>query len=101
MATQAVRVTVAPRRKLGPLMLYLVGGVVAIVVLIPLLAAVINGFKSNAELLAHPFGLPSRWQWSNYSSVLQSATFWRQLLNSTLVMLATAMGVLALASMPA
>lgn len=101
MATQAVRVSAAPKRRRGPLLQYLVGGVVAIIVLIPLLAAVINGFKSNAELMMHPFGLPETWQWDNYTSVLQSAAFWRQLVNSTMVMAATAIGVLVLASMPA
>src|SRR5215208_3718694 len=101
MATHAVRGLVAPKRRSGLLVQYLVGGVVALLVLIPLLAAVINGFKSNAELLMHPFGLPSTWQWDNYTSVLQSAAFWRQLRNSTLVMAATAIGVLILASMPA
>jgi raffinose/stachyose/melibiose transport system permease protein len=101
MATQTVRVSAAPKRKLGPLVQYLVGIVVAVIVLIPLIAAVINGFKSNADLLMHPFGLPETWQWSNYTSVLQSAAFWRQLLNSTMVMAATAIGVLVLASMPA
>jgi raffinose/stachyose/melibiose transport system permease protein len=101
MATQAVRVSAAPKRSIGPVVQYLFGGMVAILVLIPLLAAVINGFKSNADLLTHPFGLPSTWQWSNYTSVLQSAAFWRQLLNSTLVMSATAIGVLIVASMPA
>src|SRR3954447_22033790 len=101
MAPQAVRVSAAAKRSIGPAAEYLFGGMVAILVLIPLLAAVINGFKSNADLLTHPFGLPSRWQWSNYASVLQSPAFWRQLLNSTLVMAATALGVLILASMPA
>jgi len=101
MATQAVRISGAPKRRIGPLLQYLVAGSVAIIVLIPLLAAVINGFKSNAELMMHPFGLPGAWQWDNYTSVLQSAAFWRQLLNSTLVMSATAIGVLVLSSMPA
>jgi len=101
MAIQAVRVSAAPKRGIGPLVQYFVGVVVAVIVLIPLFAAVINGFKSNAELLAHPFGLPSTWKWDNYTSVLQSAAFWRQLLNSTLVMVATAIGVLVLSSMPA
>jgi len=101
MATQAVRLPAAPKRRSGLVVPYLVGGVVAVLVLIPLLAAVINGFKSNADLLLHPFGLPTTWQWDNYTSVLQSAAFWRQLRNSTLVMLATAIGVLILASMPA
>lgn len=101
MATQAVRVSAVPKRRSGGLVRYLVGGVVAVIVLIPLLAAVINGFKSNAELMTHPFGLPDTWKWDNYTSVLQSAAFWRQLLNSTLVMAATAIGVLVLSSMPA
>src|SRR5215207_5628030 len=101
MTTQAVRVSAAPKRRIGPLLQYLVGGLVAILVLIPLLAAVINGFKSNADLVMHPFGLPSTWQWGNYTSVLQSAAFWREVLNSTMVMSATAIGVLVLASMPA
>jgi len=98
---------VEPRRgglgggQLGLVVRYLVAVVVAFVVLIPLLATVINGFKSNADLLNEPFGLPRAWQWENYSSVLQSAAFWRQLLNSTLVMAATALGVLVLSSMPA
>ena len=82
-------------------MQYLVAGLFALVVLIPLVATVINGFKSNADLLLHPFGLPETWQWENYTSVLQSAAFWRQLLNSTMVMVATAIGVVVLASMPA
>ena len=75
MATQTVRVSRAPTRSIGPLVRYLAGGVVALLVLIPLLAAVINGFKSNADLLTHPFGLPSSWKWDNYTSVLQSAAF--------------------------
>jgi len=101
MATQAVRVSAAPKRKIGPLWQYLVAVAVAILVLIPLVSAVINGFKSNAELMVHPFGLPGTWKWDNYTSVLQSPAFWQQLLNSTLVMLATAIGVLVLSSMPA
>src|SRR5215210_2647162 len=100
MATQAVRVSAAPKRGIGPLLQYLVGGGVAIIVLIPL-PAVINGFKSNADVMAHPFGLPVAWQWGNYTSVLQSPSFWQQLRNSTTVMVATAIGVLVLASMPA
>jgi raffinose/stachyose/melibiose transport system permease protein len=100
MTTQELRGTSAPRR-IAPLLQYLVAGVVALVVLVPLVSAAINGFKSNADLLAHPFGLPSAWQTENYTSVLQSTSFWRQLLNSTMVMTATALGVVMLASMAA
>src|SRR5262245_1075058 len=101
MTTQAVRVSAAPRRNIGLVFQYLVAGAVAIIVLIPLVATVINGFKSNADVMTHPFGLPTTWQWGNYTSVLQSPAFWRQLLNSSLVMAGTAIGVLVLSSMPA
>ena len=89
------------RRDLVPALQYLAALVVALLVLVPLLATFLNGFKSNADLLQHPFGLPQSWQIENYTSVLFSAAFWNQLLNSTFVMTATAAGVVILASMPA
>jgi raffinose/stachyose/melibiose transport system permease protein len=75
--------------------------VVALVVLVPLATAVLGGFKTNAELLSQPFGLPKEIRLDNYAAVLSGGTFWQQLLNSTLVMLATAVGVVGLASMAA
>jgi raffinose/stachyose/melibiose transport system permease protein len=70
-------------------------------VLIPLLATAINGFKTNAEVQLRPFSLPTTWQWDNYLSVLYSPAFWRQMMNSTTIMLVTAFGVVLLSSMPA
>ncbi|GAB4121236.1 MAG: carbohydrate ABC transporter permease [Roseiflexaceae bacterium] len=80
---------------------YLLASIIALLVLIPLAAAAVNGFKSNADLMLHPFGIPETWVLENYTSVLQSGAFWNQLWNSTVVMLATAMGVVLLASMAA
>ncbi len=91
----------APRRRIAPLLRYLVAALVALIVLIPLLTAALNGFKSNADLLLRPFSLPQVWVWENYSSVLSSGAFWRQMLNSVLVTAGTAIGVVALASMAA
>jgi raffinose/stachyose/melibiose transport system permease protein len=91
----------ATRRGIGPLLQYLAAVLVALLVLIPLLTAAINGFKSNSDLLLHPFGLPQVWVWANYTSVLGSGAFWREMLNSVLVMAGTAVGVVALASMAA
>jgi raffinose/stachyose/melibiose transport system permease protein len=51
--------------------------------------------------MVSPFALPETWVWENYTSILQSPAFWRQFTNSTLVMVATAFGVVVLASMPA
>lgn len=91
----------AARRRPGAVFQYAVAVTVALLVLVPLVATVVNGFKANADLLLHPFGLPKAWVWSNYTSVLTSGSFWRQMFNSTIVMAATAAGVVTLASMPA
>jgi raffinose/stachyose/melibiose transport system permease protein len=102
----AITTSSAPERaarpfRVAPLLQYLVAILVALIVLIPLLAAAMNGFKSNADLLLRPFGLPRVWVWENYSNVLQNASFWRMMLNSILVMAATSTGIVALASMAA
>ncbi len=73
----------------------------SLLVLIPLVVTVLGGFKTNPELFLSPFSLPSRWIPENYLKILQLNTFWRMLLNSTLVMFGTALGVVVLASMAA
>jgi raffinose/stachyose/melibiose transport system permease protein len=101
MTTQDMRVAVVSNRWLAAVLKYIVAVFVALLVLIPLLATVINGFKTNAEVQLHPFALPTIWQWENYTGVLQSQAFWRQLANSTMIMVAAAIGVVVLSSMPA
>src|SRR5262245_50555491 len=101
MTTQHMRASAAPSGWIIAALKYIVASFFALVVLIPLLAAVINGFKTNAEVQFHPFSLPTELQWGNYSSVLYSPAFWRQMMNSTTIMLATAFGVVLLSSMPA
>jgi raffinose/stachyose/melibiose transport system permease protein len=101
MTTQAKRASLAFKLRLGTVLPYAVGILVALIVLIPIIATFVNGFKSNADLLLNPFGLPEVWLLTNYSDVLRSESFWRQLWNSTIVMVATSLGVVILASMPA
>ncbi|HEU4322007.1 MAG TPA: carbohydrate ABC transporter permease [Roseiflexaceae bacterium] len=101
MIASEARRTEPPLRRLAVLLQYAVAITVAVIVLVPLVAAVINGFKTNADLMAQPFGLPKRWVQENYTNVLQSASFWQQVSNSVWIMAATAFGVLVLSSMPA
>lgn len=101
MAVQPVQRRAPPSRVVTRLVQYVVAVGVALLVVVPLATTVVNGFKSNADLLLHPFGIPTTWKWDNYTSVLQSASFWLQLTNSTIVMVATAVGIVILASMPA
>jgi raffinose/stachyose/melibiose transport system permease protein len=70
----------------------------AILTLGPLYVAFIGGLKTNVQLLDDPFGLPNKYIWSNYTDVLTGGSFWRQSANSILIMLATTLLVLALAS---
>lgn len=101
MTTRKIHVATTTNRWLALLVQYAIVVVVALIVLVPLVSAVMNGFKSTAELLQHPFSLPRVWKWDNYTSVLSGGEFWVQLRNSTFVMLATALGIVALSSMPA
>jgi raffinose/stachyose/melibiose transport system permease protein len=80
---------------------YIILILASLIILVPLLVTFLGGFKTSGELLLSPFSLPNVWRTENYTDVLQGSAFWRQLLNSTLVMLATAIGVVVLASMAA
>jgi len=95
------RVSYGTRHTASQAVKYVVAIGIAAIILIPLLAAVMGGFKTNAQLLANPFGIPNPLVTSNYTDVLTNPSFWRQLLNSTMVMLATSVGVVVLASMVA
>ncbi|MET8140479.1 carbohydrate ABC transporter permease [Sphaerisporangium sp. NPDC005288] len=70
-------------------------------VVVPLLFAVIGGFKDTGQLSTNPFGLPSPWVPENYTDVLFSGSFWRQLVNSIFVAVATTLIVVGLSAMAA
>jgi raffinose/stachyose/melibiose transport system permease protein len=80
--------------------LYAIAVVVGLFVLVPIVFAVIGGFKDNGQLSNNPFGLPSPWIFSNYTDVLISENFWRPLWNTTFIAVATVLlcvGVSAMA----
>ncbi|MGZ8565560.1 MAG: carbohydrate ABC transporter permease [Actinomycetota bacterium] len=58
---------------------------VAAAVLMPIVYAVLGGFRRTGQLAADPVALPNPWVFSNYLDILRSATFWRQLGNSALI----------------
>lgn len=81
-----------------PLARLLVLSLVAGVVLVPLLATALGGFKSLGELRANPFWLPDVWQWANYGDILASERYWLMLYNSLVIGLATVILTLAVAA---
>jgi raffinose/stachyose/melibiose transport system permease protein len=91
-----------PRRwRTDRLVLYVVAMVVLGIIILPLTFSVLGGFRSNKQLVEHPVGLPNPWVFGNYTSILSSGSFWRQVWNSTFIALMATFVVLPAASMAA
>jgi raffinose/stachyose/melibiose transport system permease protein len=83
------------------LALYVVAMFVLGIIILPLTFSILGGFRTNKQLVQKPVGLPNPWVFSNYSGILTSGTFWRQVWNSTFIALLTTFVVLPAASMAA
>ena len=77
------------RRSLRRVVLYVFAIGVMAVIVVPLAFSVLGGFRSSRQLVENPVGLPDPWIFENYTSLLTSGTFWRQVWNSTLIALLT------------
>ena len=77
------------RRTITGTLAYIVLFLVAAAILLPILYAVLGGFKSNGQLAANPVALiPDPWVFDNYADVLwgdNAPAFWGELLNSVIV----------------
>lgn len=71
------------------------------VIILPLTFSVLGGFRSNQQLVERPVGFPDPWVFDNYTAILESGTFWRQVFNSTLIAMLATLFVLPAASMAA
>ena len=84
MATSA-----APRRRtFAPFSnapIYVLVIVLGLVVIVPILYVALSGFRTTGQLAFDPVSLPDPWVTSNYTNVLTSEAFWRQLGNSTII----------------
>lgn len=81
--------------------LHLVLILVGAVMVVPLLYALLSGFKSTDELSRNPVGLPDSWVTSNYTGILGSGAFWRLVGNSTMIAVATTVVVVAVSALAA
>ncbi|MGW2215708.1 carbohydrate ABC transporter permease [Nonomuraea sp. NPDC001684] len=89
------------RRRRPTLPLHAIAWVVGAFILAPIVYALLGGFKSNSQLSGNPFGLPDPWVTANYTDVLGSGSFWRQVWNSTFIAVATTVVMVALAALAA
>lgn len=74
---------------------------VAGLVLVPLLATALGGFKSLGDLRTNPFGLPETWLLENYLGTLSGGTLWRMLANSLFIAVFTVILTVAAGAMAA
>ncbi|MFC4106271.1 carbohydrate ABC transporter permease [Micromonospora zhanjiangensis] len=81
--------------------LHLISVAVAAVIVVPIVFGVLGGFKDNGQLSSNPLGLPHPWQPGNYTGILASDIFWRQLANSLFIAVATVVVMVGAAAMAA
>jgi raffinose/stachyose/melibiose transport system permease protein len=68
----------AMHRWTGPAIRYVACTLIALLVLVPIVTAAVGGFRTNAQLVNRPFAWPDPFVWTNYTDVLRSDNFWRQ-----------------------
>jgi raffinose/stachyose/melibiose transport system permease protein len=79
-------VPVARRRwSLGTPVSYLLAVLVAVFAMAPLIYVLIGGFRNTGQLADNALGWPDPWVWSNYTDVLATGSFWRQVANSIFI----------------
>src|SRR3954449_1132465 len=81
--------------------LYVLAWAIALTVLVPLIYAVLGGFRDTGQIAQSPVALPDPWVFANYTDVLKSDTFWRQVFNSVLIAVVSTLLVVPLAAMAA
>jgi raffinose/stachyose/melibiose transport system permease protein len=89
------------RRPLGQVAMYALAAVVVFIVSVPVIYAVLGGFRTTGQLSDQPVGLPDPWVFDNYREILASDTFWLQLRNSVIVAAITLAVVVPSASLAA
>lgn len=78
---------------------YFIALVFIAVCIAPVLYLVLGGFRTNSQITTSPAGLPHPWVLGNYTGILRSSTFWGEFANSTVVALASSLGIVALGLM--
>ena len=76
--------------------------IICVVIMAPVLTAFLGSVRTTGEFLAHPFGLPQHgFQWSHYTEILKSSSFWNSMKNSVIITAGVAVLNIVLASMMA
>ncbi|MEG2137240.1 MAG: carbohydrate ABC transporter permease [Oscillospiraceae bacterium] len=73
----------------------------SLVVLFPIYVMIVNSFKDRLSIYTNPFGLPEKWNFSNYTDVLKSGDFMVYFKNSLIVVVISLLLVMIFGSLVA
>ncbi len=88
-------------KTLSTIIKYIVLVVIAIVTMTPIVIQIFGSLKTRGEMYSQPYTIPNPPHIENYVRILSQGSFWQMLLNSTLVMVSTTVGVLLVCSLAA
>ncbi len=81
---------------------YVLLALVLFLILGPIVTAISGSIRTTGEFIAHPLGLPTQGiQWTNYTNILQSSSFWNSFGNSLILTIGITTLNVSLASMMA
>ncbi len=63
--------------------------------IVPLVYVILGGFRTTGQIAAKPVDLPHPWSTGNYTEVLRSGSFWREVSNSLIIAVVTTVVVAA------
>ncbi len=82
-------------RRLSRALAYTVALLIAAIVIVPLVYVILGGFRTTGQIAAKPVDLPHPWSTGNYTEVLRSGSFWREVSNSLIIAVVTTVVVAA------
>ncbi|WP_317451116.1 carbohydrate ABC transporter permease [Microcella alkalica] len=80
---------------------YIIALVMCGITVAPVIYVILGGFRTTAQINSDPSGLPDPWVLEKYGAVFADPNFWTQFGNSTIVAVATTLGVVLLGVMAA
>ncbi len=102
-STGTIDSAAAVNRRLSRALAYTVALLIAAIVIVPLVYVLVGGFRTTGQIAAKPVDLPHPWVTGNYTEILHSGSFWREVTNSTIIAVVTTVVVVgagALAAFP-
>ena len=68
---------------------YLILTITTALIFIPIVILLFGSVKTTGQMYSHPYSIPNPPNWSNIVNILSTATFWRMMKNSLIVMVST------------